>query len=192
MRVAAVAPAPAWHLTARVVERFGGVVPEPELASDTEVERRLQERTADLAITRRPVTLPGRRCLPLMTEALALLAPDRHPLAAHHEVSFADMAGETFLVRDRVGFWKDVCERSIPDARFIIQSDVEVFFQTVRTSDLLCFTTDAPQHRGRVEGRVAVPISDASARAAFYLVSLVDAPSRVTEVVDWMAASQGA
>ncbi|MBQ6491886.1 MAG: LysR family transcriptional regulator [Atopobiaceae bacterium] len=186
LRVGAIAPAPIWNLTARIVERFPGTILAPEMLSDAEIDRRLFDRTIDLAITRRPMALPNCRCVPLMTENLFLYAPEGHPLAGRPSVSFADMEGETFLVMEQLGFWREVYEGSIPGVQSIRQADREVFLQLVKSSDLLCFTTDAPQHRGGIEGRVAVPISDASAHATFFLVALREAVPRVGEIVDWV------
>lgn len=186
LRVAAVAPAPVWNLTARTVERFPGTILAPEVLPDAEVERRLFDRTADLAITRKPIALPNCECIPLMTENLFVSVPAAHPLAMRKHVSFADLAGETFLVLDGIGFWKDVYEQGIPDVHSIVQRDREVFTQLVDSSDILCFTTDAPQNSNHVRGRVEVPLSDASAHATFFLVALRQNSERVREIVDWV------
>lgn len=186
LRVAAVAPAPVWNLTARIVERFPGTILAPDLLADAEVERRLFDRKADFAITRRPLAMPNCECIPLMTESLFVSVPEGHPLAGRANVSFADLAGETFLVMDAIGFWKDVYEQGIPDVHSIVQRDREVFMQLIASSEILHFTTDAPQNSSRIPGRVAVPIVDASAHATFFLVALKAAPARVCEIVDWV------
>ncbi len=189
LRVAAVAPAPVWNLTARTVERFPGTILAPEVLTDAEAERRLFDRTADLAIMRKPITLPNYECIPLMTENLFVSVPAAHPLAMRKHVSFADLAGETFLVLDGIGFWKGVYERAIPDVHSIVQRDREVFTQLVNSSDVLCFTTDAPQNSNHARGRVEVPLSDADAHVTFYLVALKEATPRVSELLRWVRGS---
>ncbi|MBQ9059263.1 MAG: LysR family transcriptional regulator [Atopobiaceae bacterium] len=189
LRVAAVAPAPVWNLTARIVERFPGTLLAPEVLSDSEVERRLFDQTADLAITRNPIALPNCDCIALMTENLYVSLPSGHPLAGKRHVCFSDFAGETFLVLDGIGFWKDIYEQSIPDVRSIVQRDREVFLQLIRSSDILCFTTDAPQNRYHPEERVSIPLSDVSAHATFYLVALAGATSMVQEIFQWIRPS---
>lgn len=141
-----------WNLTTRTAKRFAGTILAPEVLPDAEVERRLFDRTADLAITRKPIALPNCECIPLMTESLFVSVPSAHQLAVRKHVSFADLAGETFLVLDGIGFWKDVYEQSIPDVHSIVQRNREVFTQLVDSSDILCFTTDAPQNS---DGRAA-------------------------------------
>lgn len=46
------------------------------------------------------IALPNCECIPLMTENLFVSVPAAHPLAMRKHVSFADLAGETFLVLD--------------------------------------------------------------------------------------------
>ena len=115
--------------------------------------------------------------------------PAAHPLAMRKHASFADLAGETFLVLDGIGFWRDVYEQGIPDVRSIVQRDREVFAQLVDSSGMPCFTTDAPQNSNHARGRVEVPLSDADAHVTFYLVALKEAAPRVSELLRWVRGS---
>lgn len=182
VKVGSIAPAPTWNLTARIVERYPGTIFEPDIVDEPVIEKRLFDRSIDLAITRRPIALPNCDCVPLMTESLSLAAPMGSRFAAMPSVSWSDIDGETFLVFEQIGFWRDVCEEAMPDANIIYQKDREVFVQLLASSDLLAFTTDAPQNRAPSLVRAAVPIRDASAHATFYLVSLKDAPDLVRKI----------
>lgn len=182
LRVGSVAPAPVWNLTARIVERFPGTILETDLLDEGEVEKRLFGRTIDLAVTRRPIALPTCACTPLMTESLSLFAPLTSRFAKLSSVGFSDIDGEAFLVFEDIGFWRDIHQRSMPHATIINQKDREVFFQLLRSSDLLAFTTDAVQGTTALPDRVAIPIRDASAHATFYLVTLRDASERIREI----------
>lgn len=189
LRVASVAPAPVWDLAARVTAALPGTILDTENLPDAEVERRLFAGTADLAVTRRPIALPNCTCSPLMTESLAVAAPEGHPLAERAHVSFADLAGESFIVLEDIGFWKEVYEQRIPDANVILQRDREVFWQLAQSTDLLHFTTDAPQNRMQDPRRRVVPISDASAHVTFYLATLANAPERVRDIARLMGGN---
>ncbi len=157
---------------------------------EAELGCELFDRTADLAIMRKPIALPNCECIPLMAENLSVSVPAAHPLATRTHVSFADLAGETLLVLDGIGFWKDVYEKGTPDVHSIVQRDREVFTQLVDSSDILCFTTDAPQNRNHVGGRIQVPLSDADAHdVTFYLVALKGTAPRVSELLRWMRGS---
>ncbi len=186
VKVGSIAPAPTWNLTARVIERYPGTILEPDILEEGVIKRCLFDREIDLAITRRPIALPNCECAPLMTESLSLYAPTSSRFASMPSVDWSDIDGETFLVFEQIGFWRNVCEEAMPNATTIFQKDREVFIQLLQSSQLLGFTTDAPQNRGISEDRVAVPIRNASAHATFYLVALKDAPERVSEIVAWI------
>ena len=185
LRVASVAPAPVWHLTERVVERFPGTILTSDLAADErDVERALFDRSADLAITRRPIDLPNVACAPLMAENLFVYAPEDDDLAQRASVSFADLDGRTFLMSSDTGFWGDVVKAAMPSAQFIEQQDGNVLRQLLRTSQLLGFVTDVAHPENRAdEGRARIPIQDAEAHATFYLAALLDAPRAVRDIV---------
>ncbi|HJA29414.1 MAG TPA: LysR family transcriptional regulator [Candidatus Olsenella pullicola] len=185
IRIASVAPAPVWRLTARVTERFPGTILTSELTDDErEVERRLFDRSADLVVTRRPMGLPNVTCVPLMVENLSVFVPRGDELAGRTSVRFSELDGRTFLMNAEVGFWGDVVRAAMPSARIIEQTDSTVLSQMIRSSDLLGFVTDVTGAQHEDECRVRVPIRDADAHATFYVVTLVDAPRAVLDIVE--------
>ena len=187
--VGTVAPAPVWRLTALTVERFPGTLLNPVTLTEDEVERRLMNRSVDLACTLRPQILPTMRSVQLMTEDLYAFLPESHRLAKASTVSFADLDGESFLVLSEVGFWMDMLRRNMPHAHIVEQADRSVFEQLVRTTELISFVTNIThESRSNIE-RVAVPIVDADAHATFYLSHLVDAPKRVRDIFQWVERS---
>lgn len=187
--VGTVAPAPVWRITALTVERYPGTLLNPVILSEDEVERRLMNRSVDLAVTLRPMILPTMRSVRMMTEDLYAFIPPEHSLATRETVSFADLDGESFLVLSDVGFWMGVLRRSMPSAQIVEQTDRNVFDRMVETTKLLSFVTDVTQKMRWGEGRVAVPITDAEAHATFYLTVISDAPARVQDIFDWVERS---
>ena len=187
--VGTVAPAPVWHLTALTVERFPGTLLNPVTLPEDEVERRLMNRSVDLAVTLRPQILPTMRSVQLMTEDLYAFLPESHRLAKASTVSFADLDGESFLVLSEVGFWMDMLRRNMPHAHIVEQADRSVFEQLVRPTELISSVTNITHERRSNLERVAVPIVDADAHATFYLSHLVDAPKRVRDIFQWVERS---
>lgn len=187
LAIASVAPAPVWRLTGRVTERFPGTILTSEVVDDErEVERRLFDRSADLAITRRPIGLPNVICCPIMVENLFIYAPEDDPVARKSSVKMSELDGRTFLMNADVGFWGDMVRRALPRARFIEQSDSTVLAQLIRTSDLLGFVTDVSEFNHPDAGRVRVPIQDADAHATFYVAAMADAPQAVADIVEML------
>lgn len=185
LRVASIAPAPIWRLTACVTERFPGTILTTETVDDEQdVERRLFDRSADLVITRRPIGLPNVVCTPFMVENLFVYAPANDPVAELSSVRLADLDGRSFLMNADVGFWGDLVRTALPNARIIEQQDATVLAQLIRTSNMLGFVTDISEFSHIGEDRVRVPIQDAEAHATFYVVAMVDAPQAVLKIVD--------
>ncbi len=151
---------------------------------EQEVERRLFDRSADLAITRRPIGLPNVVCVPFMVENLFIYAPATDPIAQQTSVKLADLDGRTFLMNADVGFWGDMTRAALPNARIIMQQDSNVLAQLIRTSDVLGFVTDVSEFNHPDENRVRVPIQDADAHATFYVVAMIDAPQAVLDIVE--------
>ena len=95
--VGTVAPAPVWHLTALTVERFPGTLLNPVTLPEDEVERRLMNRSVDLAITLRPQILPTMRSTRIMAEDLYAFLPEGHRLATRDTVEASQVFGQFFL-----------------------------------------------------------------------------------------------
>jgi LysR family cyn operon transcriptional activator len=186
IKIASVAPAPTWRLTAMVVERFPGTILAPQLMGDSAAQTALANRDVDMAILRHPVALPTMHSIPLMSEDLFASIPEGNPLAGKSVVSFADLDGQPFLVFKGIGSWMDIVRQRMPLSQLVVQEDREVFLQMLLTSDLLAFTSNAPQNDGDVQGRARVPISDADAHATFFLVTPVEGDERVSEICSWV------
>ena len=129
LHVSTVAPAPLWRLTALAMERFPRETLTYETVEEREALRQVVAGASDFAITCADPRRPGLASCELMRENLAVTLPPNHPLAARREVSFADLAGETFLIMTNIGFWRGVVDRAIPGATFIEQADRMVFSQ---------------------------------------------------------------
>ena len=110
--------------------------------------------------------------------------PIDHELAQRASLSFADLDGRTFLLYEQIGFWHEVHTRLMPHATFVMQPDRTIFLQQIRTSDLLGFTTNAPENTSGHESRVAIPITDPEAHVTYYLGVRAGAPDRVAALFD--------
>ena len=188
LRIGTCAPAPLWRVTQLVVETTPGTIVASESLDAQHLERALMEGTLDAAIMLRPLALPGFISQPIMTESLSVLLPSMHPLAAERTLRFQDIDGETFLVYANIGFWRSVVVRELPHAEFLWQEDRSMFEILLSTSDALAFSTEAAtpytSHQTENVARVAVPLSDASARATFYLVYRTDGQGKGSELIE--------
>lgn len=184
VRVASVAPAPTWRLSSLILEQHPTEIVEPDVLDEDEVRARLLNGTCDLGVTARPPRVPTLVSVELMTESLYVNVPRGNALYDRASLSFAELDGLTFLVYGGIGFWHGIHERMLPHAQFVMQRDRTIFLQQVRTSDLLTFTTNAPENTSRHESRRAVPITDPEAHVTFYLCMRADAPQRVRDLFE--------
>ena len=188
LRIGTCAPAPLWRVTQLVVETTPGTIVASESLDEQHLRRGLMEDTLDATIMLRPLALPGFISQPIMTESLSVLLPSMHPLAAERTLRFQDIDGETFLVYANIGFWRSIVERELPHATFLWQEDRSMFEILLSTSDALASSTEAAtpytSHQTENVARVAVPLSDASARATFYLVYRTDGQGKGSELIE--------
>lgn len=192
IRVASVAPAPTWRLSSLVLEQYPTTIVEPDIASEDEVESRLINGACDLAITARELRLPTISSVVFMHEDLYANVPAGHVLHARDSLTFAELDGLTFLVYGGIGFWHDVHQRMLPFAQFVTQPDRTIFLQQVRTSNLLTFTTNAPENTSRHESRRAIPIVDPEAHVTYQLCMRTDAPERVRTLFELVERAEEA
>lgn len=112
-------------------------------------------------------------CTPFLREELFAVLPPRHPLAKRGELSFADLNGETFLLRQRLGFWEPVVERMLDCSVFISQPDDKAFDAVRSKSELLSFTSDIVIAREELPAdRNSIRITDEEARVTYYACML--------------------
>lgn len=182
IRVASVAPAATWRLSSLILEQQPTAILEPDIVSEDEVAARLLNGDCDLAVAIQPPRLPHLRSMVLMEEDLYANVPLTHRLAERAALAFADLDGESFLVYGGIGFWKDVHRRMLPHAHFVTQPDRTIFLQQVTTSDLLTFTTNAPENTSGHPTRRPIPITDPEAHATFRLCMREDAEPRIAAI----------
>lgn len=183
--VGTVAPAPLWRLTSLLVERYPQETLTSQTLSQAEVVQGVIDGSLDLGIVQDEPTSPLLMSCPIMTESLSVSLPPNHPLAARRSVTFADLAGQTFLILNDIGVWRRVVDQGIPNATYIELSDHNVFYQLARSTPHCTFVTDAPYLGEGTVGRAVVPISDEAAHMTFYLTVRKDAPHMSQGLFDW-------
>lgn len=186
LRIGTCAPAPLWRMVPAIAEKEPDLLVVPRLASLNDIESDLLSGIIDLAILPYRMDLPNIIAIPFMEEHLYAALPPDHPLADHEKIALADLDGETFLLYQRVGFWREICERHMPHAHYVVQDDYLIFSQLSQTSPLPGFVTDASETERFMGDRVIVPIADDDAHACYHLTVLKSAEGRWGELIDWL------
>ncbi|WP_204121226.1 MULTISPECIES: LysR family transcriptional regulator [Levilactobacillus] len=105
-------------------------------------------------------------------------------------VTFADLAGLSFVVPVDIGPWRAIIQDNIPDAKFFYQKEREAMAEITKFSDFPYFATNVspfdptlPPQATANDNRRLLPISDAAAHMAIYASYLTATTSRVTPVI---------
>lgn len=127
----------------------------------------------DLAVFHAPAEDPLLVSAVCCREQLCVLVLPGHPLAEKSALLFRDLAGVPMLQYKDAGFWVDLCRRTIPDARLILQEDRKTFLELASTSALPRFYT-ALFNRFKaqdVSGQRILPIEDPEASVTYHLAT---------------------
>ena len=169
------ASAPIMELTPLISQLYTGMTVTSELGSIKDMLPLLDSMDVDFAITLEQPKEKNYYIVPFMKENLAVFLPHKHKLAdrVQEGVYLKDLAGETFLLFNGVGFWHDIVQTKIPNVKFIIQNEYGTLGKLLDTSTLPSFITDIALSWNSLsfpKDRVVVPLNDDCVHVTFYAV----------------------
>ena len=166
--VGACAPVPLWEIPPLLSDLYPDRTISSEIRKNDVLLQGLRDDVYQLIILPYPVEESGISCVKYGEEHLYFSLPPAHPLSGSKGLCMKDLNGETMLLRNRLGFWRELTDRKMPDTRFLEQEDV-AFEELVKSSALPSFTTDVALKRfGNPTNRVNVPILDEEANVTYY------------------------
>lgn len=164
----ACAPAPLWEIPALLSDLYPEMTISSEIRENDVLLQGLRDDVYQLIVLPFPVDEPGMICAKYGEEHLFFSLPPAHPLSGSKALYMKDLNGETMLLRNRLGFWRELTVRKMPDTRFLEQEDV-AFDELVKFSALPSFATDLWLNRdGNHVNRVNIPILDEEANVSYY------------------------
>ena len=164
----ACAPAPLWEIPALLSDLYPEMTISSEIRENDILLQGLRDDVYQLIVLPFPVDEPGMICAKYGEEHLFFSLPPAHPLSGSKALYMKDLNGETMLLRNRLGFWRELTVRKMPDTRFLEQEDV-AFDELVKFSALPSFATDVVLNReGNHVNRVNIPILDEEANVSYY------------------------
>ena len=162
------APAPLWEIPPLLSDLYPDRTISSEIRENRVLLQGLRDGVYQLIILPYPLEEPGIACVKYGEEHLFFSLPPAHPLSGSKALYMKDLNGETMLLRNRLGFWRDVTDQKMPDTRFLEQEDV-AFEELVKSSALPSFATDVALRReGNPANRVNIPILDDEANVTYY------------------------
>lgn len=185
VNVAADAPGPL--IVARAIKAKNFII-HPTFIT-TQFAELLNEGQFSILMLNHPLKGPNFSSIYLGTERLAINIPKDSPIAQQNELFFKDLAGTTFLVAQNVGFWGQLFEREIPNAKFIYQGSSEEYSELLNHSSFPYFSTnltaiDTLWGTGLPKDRVVIPFADKAAHQKFYACFLTKNHQRLTPSIE--------
>jgi LysR family transcriptional regulator, low CO2-responsive transcriptional regulator len=114
------------QLLARFFQQHPGIQASLHVANRDAVISRLDENRADLAIMGQPPEGAEMQAEPFLQNPLVVIAPPSHPLAAQRHIQPAQLAQETFLLREPGSGTRGVVERFFAGYRIRLPSSMEM------------------------------------------------------------------
>lgn len=171
INIASVAPAPLWLIEPCLQKLYPQKKITSFLGSTDEIHAKLASSDADLFIITEPIHDDKFFCKKYGTEHLYFSAPKGHRFENCKSITFKELDGETMLLFNDIGFWHEIHQKSMPNSRFLLQTQRDDFSTLVNTSNLPSFSTDITQQIGEKNpDRTDIPISDKEALATYYAV----------------------
>lgn len=164
------APAPLWSLLPALSEQFPDKTISSRLTGIPLILSRVKEKTCEIGILPYPAEDDEISCVPFIREELSICLPPDHALAGCSSVTLGMLNGYNCLLKSDIGFWSELCHKTMPASRFLVQTDEFAFRELARTSTLPYFVTNLAHDDDFVKGRIVIPVSDAEANVTFHMV----------------------
>lgn len=170
--IAGVVPGPVQFAEDRQLP--GRTVVNHHLIAQDDVLTDLRTRKERLIFTIQEVAADNVESMYLGQEYLGVGIDKFNPLAQKKQLSFADLAGMSFLVVQDIGPWRKVVEQNIPNATFLYQEDLRAMSQISQYSNFPFFfsnltqATTATESRFDRDNRNAVAIDDPNNHLEIY------------------------
>lgn len=128
------------------------------------------------------------------SEHLSVMLPKNHRLAKRKSLTLKDLANETFVMYDDIGFWDKVKRDKIPGARFIRierRDKNDSLTQIIGATDMPSFISDRTTQFSLPENRTAVPLTDPEMNVTFWYACKKDKASLYSGLVtDFVGAEK--
>lgn len=144
----------------------------PKLLTPAEIEPALNNFSADITFSNQEIFTNTIESRYIGEEQLSIALPPTSALATKTSVTFADLAGLSFLVASDIGIWKHIIEQHIPNHHFMYQQSLATMDTLTQATDFPVFrsnlTSKLEYHAPESERNAVIPITDDAATITFY------------------------
>lgn len=179
VRVGSCAPIPLNQFSFLFTQLFPEIALVSELNVDEELLRGLQEDYFNFVILHKNFEGDNFFSKKFGSEKLFLAVPKSHKFADKTGIFLEELNGEKILLYSKIGFWYELCKEKAPHAKFLLQTNREIFNDLVDSAAFLSFTTDIFIKNNRTpKNCVCKPILNAEGDVNYYCVCKVTQKNR--------------
>ena len=165
------APVPLHEIIFLLTQDFPDVSIHSELKDDQYLIGGMQNDLFKLAILHERPNDENFFSLKCGSEKLFLAVPHEHHFSTKDGIFLEELNGEKVLLYSKIGFWYHLCLQKAPNAKFLMQSERDVFKELVEVSPFLSFTTDVLIKTGHAQKKcIYKPILNTEANVTYYCV----------------------
>ncbi len=130
---------------------------------------KLRNGLYDFIFITEKVTYNNFICKKIFSEQLYFFLNKNHPLAKSESLLFKDVDGESILMNREIGFWDKLVRDNMPNSHFILQDSLDNLRILIDNSNITSFASNLTLAERTIPTRVAVKISNHSAKVDFYI-----------------------
>ena len=107
------------------------------------------------------------------------------PLAFYPEIHLSDLDGRSILLLTRIGFWMNFHNNKTPNTNYLLQMDINSFFELSQNSNYPSFSSSYYMSRGQeLKGKVTVALADPECHTDYFLACLVSEKEKYKGLFD--------
>lgn len=166
------APAPLWPIEYLLKKHYpNSKISSNLLTTEEELIKGLYKDKYSLIILHHPIEDKNIECFKVFDEHLYLSVPVDHTLATKESITFKELDGTSVLLRSKLGYWRRLKEKYIPNSMLLFQDDEVVLEELIKSSSLPSFRTNISLLRySDDERRIYIPFLDKEANITFYAI----------------------
>ena len=179
------APVPQTVLTPILNTIFDGMTISADMSDDIQFISRLKSHEYHLAVLHedpKDNDIFVKKC---GHEDLFISLMPGDPLAFYPEIHLSDLDGRSILLLTRIGFWMNFHNNKTPNANYLLQVDMNSFFELSQNSNYPSFSSSYYMSRGQeYKGKVTVALADPECHTDYYLACLASEKEKYKVLFD--------
>ena len=179
------APVPQTVLTPILNTIFDGMTISADMSDDIQFISRLKTHEYHLAVLHedpKDKDIYVKKC---GHEDLFISLMPGDPLAFYPEIHLSDLDGRSILLLTRIGFWMNFHNNKTPNTNYLLQMDINSFFELSQNSNYPSFSSSYYMSRGQeLKGKVTVALADPECHTDYFLACLVSEKEKYKVLFD--------